>query len=250
MNKRNTPFGTTLILVLTIILLLGGNLMADEGHEHGQYLSDEATVEKIYSLLTSDNLDSAVAYLKGLGEDKIVVNTWIGVQCDINNVKKDPRISAVIGQAGVEYCIDKDYKLPAAMLLHNISAFFMPKFDEGVAPADISTILEAAKRQVILRRQIKQDGPLMWALWDEGLAKLAAGDAVGAIVQLEEGVSIAQKNEDKDGEAWCCMFIGKAKYKHTPSQKEEGKKEMLAAAKVLMEIGQDWEKESAVEILA
>ena len=224
--------------------------MAVEGHEHGQYLSDEVTVEKVYSYLTSGNLDSAVAYIKGLGEDNVVVNTWVNVQCDINSVHKDPRMSAEIGRAGVDYCIDKDYKLPAAMMLHNISAFFMPKFDEGVAPADIPTILEAAQRQVILRRLIKQDDPLMWALWDEGVAMLAAGNAVEAIMQLEEGVSIAQKNEDKDGEAWCCMFIGKAKFKYTPSQKEEGRKEMLGAAKVLMEIGEDWEKESAVEILA
>ncbi|MBT3234235.1 MAG: hypothetical protein HN356_15665 [Calditrichaeota bacterium] len=223
--------------------------MADEGHEHGQYLTDEAMVEKVYSYLASDKLDSAVAYLKGLGDDNIVVNKWVGVQCDINNVKKDPRLSAMIGQAGVDYCIGKDYKLPAAMMLHNISAFFLPKFDEGVLAEDIPTILEAAKQQVILRREIKQDDPLMWALWDEGVAQLAAGNAVDAIVQLEEGVSIAQQKKDKNGEAWCCIFIGKAKYKYTPSQKEEGRKEMLAAARVLMDGGEDWEKESAVEIL-
>lgn len=249
MKKTNAQKSAHLIIVLMAILLIGGNLMADEGHEHGKYLSDETTVEKIYSYLTSDDLDSAVAYFKGLGDDNVVVNTWINVQCDINNVKKDPRMSAMLGQAGVDYCIDRDYKLPAAMMLHNISSFFMSKFDEGVLPADIPTVLEATKRQVILRRQIEQDNPLMWALWSEGVAKLAAGNAVDAIVQLEEGVSIAQKNKDKNGEAWCCIFIGKAKYKYTPSQKEEGRSEMLAAARVIVDGGEDWEKESAVEIL-
>ena len=221
--------------------------MADESH--GKYLTDEATVEKIYGYLKSGELDSAVSYLKGLGEDKVVVNTWVGVQCDINNVKGDARMSGEMGRAGADYCIEKDYKLPAAMMLHNISAFLMPNFDVGVKLADIPTALEAAKRQVILRRQIKQDGPLMWALWDEGLAHLAAREPDEAIKFLTEGTELAMKMEDKDGEARCRIFIGKAKVKFMPDKKAEGEKEMLDAAKVIMEVGEDWEKRDMGVIL-
>ncbi|MDP8228560.1 MAG: hypothetical protein P9M15_03810 [Candidatus Electryoneaceae bacterium] len=218
-------------------------------HENGDYLSDEGTVEKIYGYLQAGETDSAVAYLKGLGEDKIVVQTWINVQCDINNIKSDARMSAEIGRAGVDFCLEKEYLLPAAMMLHNISAFLMPNFDEGVAPADIPTILEAAKRQVILRRQIKQDGPLMWALWDEGLGHLAAGSVAQAIRLLEEGAGIARDMEDSDGEAWCRIFIGKAKFKYLPELRREGEAEMRQAAQTLLEIGDDWEKDSARQIL-
>ncbi|NQU05280.1 MAG: hypothetical protein HQ568_04240 [Calditrichaeota bacterium] len=95
--------------------------MAHEGE--GQYLSDKETVDNIYGFIQQGRLDSATAFLKGLGEDKVVITTWINVQCDINNVMKGAMASSQIGQVGVDYCLEKGHKLPAAMMLHNISSF-------------------------------------------------------------------------------------------------------------------------------
>ena len=202
--------------------------MANEGQS--PYLSNQETVEKIYGYLQSGQIDSSKAYLIGLGDDKVVIQTWMNVQCDINNVKKDPKASAEIGQVGVDYSLEKGFKLPAAMMLHNISAFFMPDFDEGVDPENLPLIISAATQQLTLRREIPQPGPLMWSLWDLGIAELAAGNASDAIKTLEEGIKVADEQDDKDGAAWCRIFIGKAKVKYLPELIDEGKNDMQEAA--------------------
>ena len=240
---------SVLIIIVTMLVnLTGGILMAHE-HGEGEYLSSKETVDMLYNHVRNDNLDSAVAYLKGLGEDEVIVQTWMNVQCDINNIKHDPRASARIGQAGVQYCLEKDYKLPAAVMLHNITAFFMPNWDEDVDSEAVPIILDAARQQVPLRREIPQPGPLMWALWDLGMAELVAGNTAEAIKAFEEGEKIGNEQDDKDGAAWCRLFIGKAKIKYLPDLKSEGEKDMKDAASIILEFGQDWEKESIPGIL-
>ena len=234
-------------VICSIVILGGGIAMAQEGE--GNYLSDAETVEEIYAYMQQDKIDSATSLLKGLGDDKQVVQTWIGVQCDLNNVKQDPLISAKIGLAGVDYCLEKDYKLPAAMMLHNVSAFFTPNFDEGVDPVHIPMILDAARRQVTLRREINQPGPLIWALWDLGVAELTAGNANDAIQALKEGARIADENNDRGAAAWCRLFMGKTKVKLIPDLKEEGERELRDAVAIISEIGQDWEKDEIKKVM-
>ena len=217
--------------------------------EKKNYLSDAATVDKIYSLIKSSQVDSAAEYLKGLGDDKVIIQTWIAVQCDINNIKNDPRASAELGWKGVKYSLEKGYKMPAAMMLHNISAFFMPSFDEGVDPEAATMILDAALQQVPLRREIGQPVPLMWALWDLGLAQLVSGNYSEAISSFEKGVNIAGELDDREAEAWCNIFIGKCKYQHFPELKAEGERTMRDAAVILSESKEDWVRESSSQIL-
>ncbi len=246
-NKRSI-FSIVFNLIICLnVALIGKTAMSDEGHE--EYLSDKETVDKVYGYLQNDQTDSAAAYLKGLGEDKIVVNTWINVQCDINNVKGDPKASAELGRMGVDYCLEKGHKPPAAMMLHNIGAFLMPDFDEGVDTSAIPMVLDAARQQVPLRREIGQPIELMWALWDLGLAELAAGNAVEAINVLREGARIAMDDKDDNAAAWCSIFIGKAMVKHMPERKSEGRQKMHLAAKTIMTTGEDWEKEGVKQIL-
>ncbi len=234
-------------ILFLFLFFKGFALMAGEGQSN--YLTNKEIVEKIYSLLQSEDLDSAKAHMFSFGDDKTVVNTWIGLQCDINNIKGDPYLSAEFAEAGIAYCSEKGYKMPAAMMLHNISAFFMPNWDENVDSAAVPIALDAARRQVPIRKEIGQEGPLLWAYWDLGLAELVAGNADEAIASFNAGVEIAEKTGDKDGGAWCKLFIGKTKIKHFPDKKEAGEKEMLEAARTIMEIGQDWEKESIPGIL-
>jgi len=230
------------VLMFFATVTLGGLTMAHEGENN--YLGDPGMVRKVYDYLQQDQVDSATAYLKNLGDDNQVVQAWINVQCDINNVMKDASASARIGLAGADYCLEKGYKLPAAMILHNVSAFFMPDFDENVDSAHIPVILDAARRQVPLRRDIGQPGPLTWSLWDLGLAELVSDNGDAAIKALEEGEKIALENNDRDAAAWCRLFIGKTKVKLIPDKKTEGEQEMLEVAEVIDEVGQDWEKEA------
>lgn len=238
---------TKLIGLSVLSLIPGGVLMTQESDS--AYLSNKETVDTIYSLLKSDELDDAVNLIRSQGDEKAIVQTWVNVQCDINNVMQDTEMSAVIGLAGAEYCLQNDHKMAAAMMLHNVAAFFMPDFDEGIDSSYIPVILEAARRQLPLRREIGQKGPLMWALWDLGVAELAAGDGVGAIPVFEEGIQIADEMGDRDGAAWCLIFLGKAKVKYIFGEEESGRKDMLTAARIIREIGEDWEKVAIVSIL-
>ena len=238
---------TLAMLVFLVVAIYGGTVMAQEGE--GGYLSNKETIDKIYDWLQSNQLDSATAYLKSLGEDQAVAQTWVNVQCDINNIKHDPETSAEIGQAGVDFMMEKGFKIGAAIMLHNISAFFMPNFDENVDPEAIPTIISAARKQVPLRKKIGQPGPLMWSFWDLGVAELAAGDADKAIKALEEGVKVASEQNDNNGAAWCNIFVGKAMVKYLPDQESEGESIMRDAANVIMDTGQDWEKDAINGIL-
>ena len=171
------------------------------------------------------------------------------MQCESNNVKHDPNLSAAIARPGIDYVLGKGYKKPAAMFLHNIGAFFMPNFDEGVSTADAQVAVEAARQQVPLRKEIGDEGPLMWAYWDLGCAELAAGNFQESLEAFKEGEKLAGTQEGTGG-AWCRIFTGKIKIKYMPELKEQGVAEMLAAARELSENGADWEKESAEQILS
>jgi len=89
----------------------------------------------------------------------------------------------------------------------------------------------------------------MWAYWDLGMAELVSGNSTEAIEMFNAGIKTAQEQDDKDGEAWCKIFIGKAKIKYTPELIDEGQKEMREAAAIINEVGEDWEKEEIKKIL-
>lgn len=218
--------------------------------QHPACLSDEATVETIYSLLKSGNAVGAVTHLKGLGDDRTVLKTWIGVQCDINNIKGDPDLSEMIARPGIEFALERGLKPQAAMMLHNISAFHMPNFDEGVTPTVIPGIVAAAAKQVELREQLDDKRSLGWAYWDYGMTLLAAGRPAEAVAALENATAVAEGLGDKDAAAWARLFIGKTNVRHVPARREEGLALMKSSAATIREVGQDWEKEEVVKILA
>ena len=217
-------------------------------HGKGSYLSDKETVDEVYALLQSGDIDAVKAYFKGLGEDKVLVPKWIHVQCDINNICHDPMASQRLAQPGIEYCISKGHKVQAAMMLHNVSAFFMPEFDVNVDPEGAKIAVDAARRQLPISRELGDVGPLMWSMWDLGLAELVVGNADVAIKVLTEGEELAIKSNDSDGAAWCKIFIGKAKVLYKQDLKNEGLQDMTYAGKVILKVGADWEKKAVGQI--
>lgn len=218
--------------------------------EHPQFLTSESLTEEIYQLVVLGNLQQAVEVLEKQGDSTKVMQTWIGVQCDINNVKKDPVASERIAWLGVAYAHKFNFKRGAAILLHNISAFHMPNWDEDVNPAVIPSVVKAATEQVALRREIDDVPSFAWSWWDLGMAQLIAGNRTAALEAFTEGKQVFIGASDKDGAAWCDLFIGKAMLKLAPTEPEKGKAVMKDAAAVIQEVGEDWEKEETVKILA
>jgi len=217
--------------------------------EHSKYLTDEPTTDHIYNLLTNDRLDEAVAYIKDLGDDQSVMRSWIGLQCDINNVKGDPNLSERLARVGVEFALEKGFKKGAAILLHNLFAFHTQNWDEGVDPKVIPGIVEASRRQVALRREVSDQGGFGWSLWDLGMSELIAGNADDALKAFDEASSVHLAANDSDGAAWAKLFSGKTLIRHVPDRIAEGKAAMSAAAATIREVGEDWEKEEVEKIL-
>ena len=235
--------------VLILTTLQNGATLADEPTEGG-YRSRPEVVEKIYGYIQVGQRDSVRAYFQSLKDAKTAARAWIDVQCDINNVRQDPCASARIGLDGVEYCLSVGEKRSAAILLHNIVAFFQPDFSRAPDSADLPVMLSAARRQVPLRRELGQDAPLMWALWDLGTAELAAGNVNEALAALEEGERMAVTLGDDNAGAWCRIMMGKGKVKYLPERRAEGERDIREAAKVIMERGEDWEREGVAQIKA
>jgi len=217
--------------------------------EHSQYLTDGPTTEHIYSLLLADRLDDAIGYIKGLGDAQSVTRSWIGLQCDINNVKGDPYLSEKLARPGVEYALENGLKTGAAILLHNIFAFHTQNWDETVDPKVIPVILSASRQQVNLRRELTDQGGFGWALWDLGMSEMIAGNFKEALAAFKEADAVHLRNNDPDGAAWSRLFRGKALIRFDQEQLEEGRKIMLASAASIREIGEDWEKEEVGKIL-
>jgi len=77
----------------------------------------------------------------------------------------------------------------------------------------------------------------------------AAGNITESRGAFEEGEKLALEQNDRNCAAWCRIFIGKAKVKRLPDLKEQGRQEMLDAAGVITEIGEEWEREAMEGIL-
>ncbi len=245
-NPDRTP-PVCIILTATVICLFAGQLSA-EGITAYSCL-DSSWVDTVYSLVRNDQMDSAVRFIKGLGDENSVVRIWLDIQRDIFSVKRDAHASAAIGRIGAEYAVEKGYIRTAAVMLHNICSFMMPEFDEGIDAEDHQAIIDAARRQVELRRRIRYKSKLVWALWDLGIARLSAGHADEAIKALSEGEKLSLDQDEAKAAAWCRIFIGKTKVKYMPDREFEGERDMLEAARIIRKTGKSWEKEAVGNIL-
>ena len=237
------------VYILLVVLFVSQQSEESVSEHHQQYLTDVATVESIYNYVKDNDLAGAISVIHQKGDDQAVMTAWIGVQCDINNVKGDPYSSEEFARAGVDFALSKGFKRGAAILLHNITSFHMPNFDEGVDPGVLETNIAFATQQVELREQLDDKPSLAWSYWDKGTALMAAKRFQEAITEFKKSIEMAKTLSDRDLAAWSEIFIGKALVKIQPMNRAEGEKMMREAARVINEIGEGWEKEEITKIL-
>ncbi|MBC8514805.1 hypothetical protein H8D30_02980 [bacterium] len=97
-----------------------------------------------------------------------------------------------VGWRGAVRASDNDEPKVEAALLHNIASFLLPDFDRGVGKEDAEEAIRATERALPLRAYLAEPGPLCWAWWDLGTARLAAADLDGAVHAFGEGLSLAE----------------------------------------------------------
>jgi hypothetical protein len=212
------------------------------------YLTDKETTDLLYGLLRADRLDEAVERLKAAGDPPSVLKRWIGAQCDIHNIMGDARLSEVLARPGVEFALDHGLKREAAVLLHNIFAFYTQAWDEGVDPAVAPRIVDASRLQVSLRRELPDRGSYGWALWDLGMSELVAANLEASFAAFEDAERVHRELGDEDSAAWARLFHGKGLLRQ--GREADGREMMTSAANVIRAQGQDWEKEEVEKILS
>ncbi|MBM3328126.1 MAG: hypothetical protein FJY67_01455 [Calditrichaeota bacterium] len=235
------------VAILIQIILAGGKTMAHEGE--GSLLGDSSLVTEAIALAKTGTDAQIVAFIESHSDSAGRAKFYVNAQCDVNNISHDPFASARIGELGVKYALRVGNKRAAAMMLHNIEAFFLPEFDENVDPKAKAILLDAARRQLPLRIELAESEPFIWAYWDLGMAEMISRNIVEAQAAFRAGAKLAEGKKDRNAEAWCNLFLGKIQVRHINKEAEEGRKAMLAAAKVIRELGEDWEKEEIVKIL-
>jgi len=221
--------------------------MADD---HPRYLSDEATVDRVYDLLLRGDVEAAVALVKTSGDDNAVVNAWIALQCDINNVKGDPHRSEQLARPGVDFALERGMKKGAAILLHNLFAFHAQHWDEGVDPAVVPGIVEASRRQVELRQELDDAASLGWAWWDLGMSELVARNRDNAVAAFTQAERVHGERDDPDAVAWATLFKGKTLVRLSTDDAATGRQMMEGAAQAIRALGEQWEKDAVAEIIA
>ena len=138
-----------------------------------------------------------------------------------------------------KFALDKENKLTAGILNHNLSSFCFPNMDEGVDESLIIPGYEAAVKDLEIRIEIGEKGPMLWALWLVGVSEFIKGDTKQAIKTLEKAAKIAQEEpEVKSIITWSNMMIVKFKLK-TDAIKNKDAEKQIAEIKLALEKAED-----------
>ena len=137
------------------------------------------------------------------------------------------------------FALDKDNKLTAGILNHNLSSFCFPNMDEGVDEGLITPGYEAAVKDLEIRIEIGEKGPMLWSLWLVGVSEFIKGDTKQAIKTLEKAAKIAQEEPvEKSIITWSNMMIVKFKLKTVAIKKKDAEKQ-IAEIKLALEKAED-----------
>jgi len=138
-----------------------------------------------------------------------------------------------------KFALDKENKLTVGILNHNLSSFCFPNMDEGVDEKLITTGYEAAVKDLEIRKEIGEKGPMLWAKWLVGVSEFIKGDKKQAIGTLEKAIRIAQEEPVNNSiVTWSNMMIVKFKLK-TDSIKRKDAIKRIAEIKLALEEAED-----------
>lgn len=147
----------------------------------------------------------------------------------------------VYSKLAIEYALQKDAKLVAGMLNHNIASFCFPNMDDGVDETLIEPGYIAAVSDLELRKEIGDKVPMLWAKWLVGVSEYIKGDLSTSIKTLEETSKIAlEEPQNESLAAWADMMNIKFQLKSEEISKEDASAEIARLESVLTKLEDDY----------
>ena len=147
----------------------------------------------------------------------------------------------VYSKLAIEYALQKDAKLVAGMLNHNIASFCFPNMDDGVDETLIESGYIAAVSDLELRKEIGDKVPMLWAKWLVGVSEYIKGDVSTSIKTLEETSKIALEEPQNESLAvWADMMKTKFQLKSEEISKEDASAEIARIESVLTKLEDDY----------
>ncbi|MCE7739334.1 MAG: hypothetical protein KAU62_06310 [Candidatus Heimdallarchaeota archaeon] len=147
----------------------------------------------------------------------------------------------VYSKIAIEYALQKDAKLVAGMLNHNIASFCFPNMDDGVDETLIESGYIAAVSDLELRKEIGDKVPMLWAKWLVGVSEYIKGDVSTSIKTLEETSKIALEEPQNESLAvWADMMKTKFQLKSEEISKEDASAEIARIESVLTKLEDDY----------
>ncbi|MCG3215302.1 MAG: hypothetical protein KAS63_01165 [Candidatus Heimdallarchaeota archaeon] len=142
-------------------------------------------------------------------------------------------------EIATKFALEKDNKLSAGILYHNLASFCFPNMDEGVDEKLIQPGFEAAVKDFEIRIEIGEKNPLLWAKWLIGVIEFIKGDVKNSINTLEKTAKLAKEEPVNFGiEAWSEMMIVKFKLKSGLLKKKQALKK-IEEIKLILEKEED-----------
>lgn len=147
----------------------------------------------------------------------------------------------VYSKLAIEYALQKDAKLVAGMLNHNIASFCFPNMDDGVDETLIEPGYIAAVSDLELRKEIGDKVPMLWAKWLVGVSEYIKGDVSTSIKTLEETSKIALEEPQNESLAvWADMMKTKFQLKSEEISKEDASAEIARIESVLTKLEDEY----------
>ncbi len=201
--------------------------------------------EKFLEMYKTSKTNDIIPYITNLLDDeKEILKTIIDVQIQLKELGGGwPPLGRqittmeeilVYSDLAIKYALDKNAKLTAGILNHNIASFCFPNMDEGVDGKLIEPGYQAAVKDLELRKDIGEKVPMLWAMWLVGVSEFIKGDVSSSIKTLEELTKIALEEPQKESLAvWADMMKIKFQIKSDIFSKEESTEEIERIESIL-----------------
>lgn len=201
-------------------------------------MESKEIAERFLEMYKKNKIEEIIPFITGLFDnEEEILKKIIDVQIQIKELGGGwPPVGEQIStmkeilaysKLAINYALDKDNKLAAGILNHNVSSFCFPNMDDGVDENFIEPGYQAAVRDLELRREIGDKVPMMWSMWLVGVSEFIKGDISSSIKTLEELKKIAMEDTPNEGlAAWADMMKVKFQIKSRLVSREDATKEV------------------------
>jgi hypothetical protein len=211
-------------------------------------------------LIKANNSAAATAVIEGQGDPIVVLNNYLWSMLDIAHMDEPNGLLETgahtgvfesLAQSAMDYIDnrlperlsasnDSDWKMAVkvreAEVLYNIAANSMP-YSGQVSPGLSKLALQAAKKELAIRKELNQSLEMGRSNWILGELSLHVGDMDSAKGHLTTALDLATQSDDQPTIAWTKVYLAKVLAQSDPSAATRLRHEGLDLAQSLKDKG-------------